>query len=76
MPKINQVSGYMTRSRSTIPQIVHDADNREFFFEIGNDKAFLSYRRTGNVLHMDHTVVPDVFHGKGYGKLLAKVKTV
>lgn len=74
----SQNTGYMTRSRSAEqsanPLVEHDADNKQFVIKIGNDKAYLLYRRVDNVIHMDHTEVPDVFQGKGVGKILAKVK--
>lgn len=72
-------SGCMTRSRANLmgtlaqPNVEHDAANSEFLINIGNEKAFISYKLDGSVMHMEHTEVPIVFEGKGVGKLLAKV---
>lgn len=71
--------GCMTRSRANLmatlanPYVEHDATNSEFVLNIGNDKAFISYKLDGSVMHMEHTEVPIAFEGKGVGKELAKV---
>lgn len=76
----NSNIGSMTRSRTAAlatlanPHVEHDSDNSEFFINIGNQKAFIEYKQIDSVMHMEHTEVPTVFEGKGFGKLLAKVK--
>lgn len=72
-------SGCITRSRAqqmatlANPYVEHDAVNSEFFINIGNNKAFISYKLDGSVMHMEHTDVPIAFEGRGVGKQLAKV---
>ncbi len=43
-------------------------------FELKTDKgmAFISYRRLGDVLSLDHTDVPDALSGQGLGSALVK----
>lgn len=72
-------NGCMTRARANLmatlanPYVEHDAANSEFSINIGNDKAFITYKLDGSVMHMEHTVVPIAFEGRGVGKQLAKV---
>lgn len=54
--------------------VVHDQKNRKFFIELHSHEAILSYTKKGNTLVLEHTVVPEVFQGKGVGKILAKVR--
>lgn len=67
-------SGYMTRSKNTTPKIQHDVENMIFFMKLGTSKAFLSYTKCDNIIQMEHTEVPEMYGGKGLGKLLAKVR--
>lgn len=51
----------------------HDTKRKEFFIKMGGDKAFIQYNKLGEVMHLEHTEVPDAFSGRGVGKILAKV---
>lgn len=67
---------YMTRSKTNTPKVHHDSENKQFFIEMNESNAFLSYTKCGNVIQMDHTEVPQVYGGRGLGKVLAKVRHV
>lgn len=69
-------SRYMLRSKThKNPKIQHDPSNEMFFMKLGTSMAFISYKKftKENIIQMDHTEVPEMFKGKGFGKLLAKV---
>lgn len=67
-------SGYALRSKTEKnPNVQHDPVNEMFFIKLGTSKAFISYTKCANVIQMDHTEVPEIYNGKGFGKLLAKV---
>lgn len=53
--------------------VEQDARKREFFIKIGNERAILQYNKIGDVMHLEHTEVPDTLSGRGIGKILAKV---
>lgn len=53
--------------------VQHDPQNSSFFVALGDHKAFIEYELVGNVMKLNHTVVPEVFGGKGVGKVLAEV---
>lgn len=54
-------------------RVEHNAKKSEFVVEFDAQKAFLTYRRKGDLIELEHTEVPEVFRGKGVGKLLAQV---
>lgn len=67
---------YMLRSKShESPKVQHDPVQQIFFMKLGTSKAFISYTKCAdeNIIEMDHTEVPEMYNGKGFGKLLAKV---
>lgn len=72
MTNVNDGS-YMTRSKINTLKVQHDVKNEQFFIDLGTPNAFLSYKKYGNIIEMEHTEVPNVHTGKGLGKLLAKV---
>lgn len=51
----------------------HDPDALEFYVLLDGHRAYLQYEKHANDMWLMHTVVPEVFNGKGVGKLLAKV---
>lgn len=51
----------------------HDTKRKEFFIKMGSDRAFIQYNKVGEVMHLEHTEVPEIFSGRGVGKILAKV---
>lgn len=51
----------------------HDVKKSEFFIKLDNEKAFIQYTKLGNIIKLEETQVPDIFSGKGVGKILAKV---
>lgn len=69
-------SRYMLRSKThDNPKVQHDPVNEMFFIKLGTSKAFISYTKCAdeNIIQIDHTEVPEMYNGKGFGKLLAKV---
>lgn len=69
-------SRYMLRSKTLEnPKIQHNPENEMFSMKLGTSKAFITYTKftDENIIQMDHTEVPKMYNGKGYGKLLAKV---
>lgn len=69
-------SKYMLRSKTEkTPKVEHDPKKEMFFIKLGTSTAFISYTTCAdeNVIQMDHTEVPEMYNGKGFGKLLAKV---
>ncbi|XP_063707923.1 protein NATD1-like [Culicoides brevitarsis] len=53
-------------------KVLHFPEEKEFAVTIDAQKAFLSYSRQGDLMELEHTEVPEVFRGKGVGKLLAQ----
>lgn len=53
--------------------VEQDAKKREFFIRIGTERAILQYNKIGDVMHLEHTEVPEALSGRGIGKILAKV---
>lgn len=53
--------------------VQHDPKNSHFYVTLGDHKAFVEYSLAGNVMKLNHTVVPEIFGGKGVGKVLAEV---
>lgn len=53
--------------------VQHDPKNLNFYVTLGEHKAFVEYSLAGNVMKLNHTVVPEIFGGKGVGKVLAEV---
>lgn len=53
--------------------VQHDRKNSHFYVTLGDHKAFVEYNLVGNVMKLNHTVVPEIFGGKGVGKILAEV---
>lgn len=52
--------------------IIHDKTEQEFYTFIEDSKAFVSYRITGNILDIRHTVVPQKLEGRGIASALVK----
>nr|CAD7258814.1 unnamed protein product [Timema shepardi] len=50
----------------------HDKRASQFYVKIGKDKATIQYEKLNSTLDLQHTDVPEVFQGKGLGKILAK----
>jgi len=50
----------------------HDTDKRQFVVLINEDLATIDYDLNGNKITFVHTEVPEVFRGKGVGKVLAE----
>ncbi|KAG4080184.1 hypothetical protein HA402_008255 [Bradysia odoriphaga] len=59
-------------SAITTESVQHDAKNSNFYVTLGDHKAFIEYSLVGNVMQLNHTVVPEIFGGKGVGKVLAE----
>ncbi|CAG2179483.1 unnamed protein product, partial [Oppiella nova] len=54
-------------------KVEHNHLNRQFFIQMGKDKAVLDYKEIkGGVLELHHTEVPKTLRGKGIGAILAK----
>uniref|UniRef100_A0A336KIQ3 Protein NATD1 n=1 Tax=Culicoides sonorensis TaxID=179676 RepID=A0A336KIQ3_CULSO len=53
-------------------KVIHKPEDSEFVVEFDAQKAFLKYSKKGNLIELEHTEVPEVFRGKGVGKLLAQ----
>lgn len=53
--------------------VQHDPKNLNFYVTLGEHKAFVEYSLAGNVMKLNHTVVPEILGGKGVGKVLAEV---
>nr|CAD7403138.1 unnamed protein product [Timema poppensis] len=51
----------------------HDKSASQFYVKIGKDKATIQYEKLNSTLDLQHTDVPEVFQGKGLGKILAKI---
>jgi uncharacterized protein len=52
-------------------EIEHDPDRGRFFIRLGDEEAFLSYRREGDLLDFGHVFVPPAHRGKSHaGKIL------
>ncbi|MGR5076606.1 GNAT family N-acetyltransferase [Photobacterium swingsii] len=48
--------------------VIHDHEGQEYRIELAPDCwGKLSYKRVGNVLHVDHSSVPDALRGQGAG---------
>ncbi|KAJ6639968.1 Protein NATD1 [Pseudolycoriella hygida] len=52
--------------------VQHDQKNSNFYVTLGDHKAFIEYSLAGNVMKLNHTVVPEIFGGRGVGKVLAE----
>ncbi|WP_347268985.1 GNAT family N-acetyltransferase [Paracoccus sp. (in: a-proteobacteria)] len=52
--------------------VVENAGRNRFELSLDGGTAFVSYRRDGDRLVLDHTEVPPQFAGKGVGSKLAK----
>lgn len=55
-------------------KVLHNTAESEFTIHLDTHKAFLKYQKNGDLIELEHTEVPEVFRGKGVGKLLAQVK--
>lgn len=53
--------------------VEHDKKHSEFFIKINSDRAMIQYEINGNTINLKETEVPNVFQGKGVGKILAEV---
>lgn len=54
-------------------KVLHNPAKSEFTIHFDTHKAFLKYQQHGDLIELEHTEVPEVFRGKGVGKLLAEV---
>jgi uncharacterized protein len=54
------------------PEVVDNQAAGRFELRVGDQLAFLNYRRDGNRLHLIHTEVPAEVEGVGYGSALAR----
>ena len=52
--------------------VSHDPASGRFEIRTGTGTALLTYIRSGDVLEMTHTEVPDASEGQGYGARLAE----
>ena len=52
--------------------VVENAGRNRFELSLDGGTAFVSYRRDGDRLVLDHTEVPPQFAGKGVGSKLAR----
>lgn len=55
-------------------KVEHILAESEFAVQFDAQKAFLKYSKKGDLIELEHTEVPEVFRGKGVGKLLAQVR--
>lgn len=53
--------------------VEHDKKQSEFVIKINSDRATILYQLDGNTINLKETEVPNVFQGKGVGKVLAEV---
>ena len=54
-------------------KILHDPEKSQFKVFLNNKKAFLQYSQNDDTMNFEHTLVPEVFQGKGVGKKLVEV---
>lgn len=52
--------------------VQNNEDAGRFETQIGDEMAFLDYRRTPRTLHLVHTEVPTALEGQGLGSALAR----
>jgi predicted GNAT family acetyltransferase len=52
--------------------IVDNVERNRFEMPIGDEVAFLDYRRVGKQLHLTHTEVPSALRGRGAGTRLVR----
>ena len=52
--------------------VQNNEDAGRFEAQVGDEIAFLAYRRTPETLHLVHTVVPTALEGQGLGSALAR----
>lgn len=57
---------------SASPAIVDRTERNRYELAVGDDVAFLAYRRKPDHMLLVHTEVPEVFRGRGFGGLLAQ----
>lgn len=56
-------------------EVVHNVKSKEFTVNLDTYKAFLKYNKLKDgVLAFEHTEVPEVFQGKGVGRLIVTVR--
>lgn len=67
--QVNPVASFSTDNLI----VDHDTRRKQFFIELDRGNAFISYNRSGDVMHLEHTEVPQALSGRGIGKVLAKV---
>lgn len=54
------------------PTVADNTALNRYELAVDGEVAFLTYRRRNDHVLLNHTEVPEVFRGKGYGGLLAK----
>jgi len=53
-------------------EVRHNEAESRYELEMEGETAFAAYRREGEVVVFDHTVVPEALEGKGVGSALVK----
>lgn len=62
----------MSASPPSADEIVDNAERSRFELAVGDEIAFVDYRRNGAVLTLTHAEVPDALSGQGLGSKLAR----
>ena len=52
--------------------VAHDAAQQRFRIALDGQEAFLAYRRSGMVMDLYHTYVPEAFRGRGFAEQLCR----
>ena len=52
--------------------VAHDEAQHRFRIALEGQEAFLSYRRSGTVMDLYHTYVPEAFRGRGFAEQLCR----
>jgi hypothetical protein len=53
-------------------EVIDNRDEQRFEMALGEETAFISYRKRGHVYILHHAEVPAVFEGLGHGSRLAQ----
>src|SRR5690349_4893330 len=53
-------------------EVLNNQPAHRFELRVGEEAAFLSYRRSGTTINLVHTEVPDSLRGRGLGDQLAR----
>ena len=52
--------------------IEHDENRNEFSMNVDGQKVFINYHLKNDIYYLTHSEVPQIFRGKGIGKILVK----